>query len=72
MPPRRALIINCIDGADKGIIPLTCDELFTRVENKTANDPSTSFTIEVSYIEVIRTHAALEHVFEALSVLDLQ
>lgn len=40
------------DGADKGIIPLTCSELFTRVETKRAADPNISFTVEVSYIEV--------------------
>ncbi|KAH9938671.1 uncharacterized protein B0H18DRAFT_1081243 [Fomitopsis serialis] len=39
-------------GADKGIIPLTCSELFTRVEGKTAADPNISFTVEVSYIEI--------------------
>lgn len=40
------------DGADKGIIPLTCSELFVRVEDKSAADPNLSFTVEVSYIEV--------------------
>lgn len=40
------------DGADKGIIPLTCLELFSRVEQKTAQDPNVSFTVEVSYIEI--------------------
>ncbi|EED79320.1 predicted protein [Postia placenta Mad-698-R] len=39
-------------GADKGIIPLTCSELFTRVEDKKAADPNVSFTVEVSYIEI--------------------
>jgi kinesin family protein 1 len=39
-------------GADKGIIPLTCSELFTRVETKSAQDPNLSFTVEVSYIEI--------------------
>ncbi|KZV94023.1 kinesin-like protein [Exidia glandulosa HHB12029] len=39
-------------GADKGIIPLTCSELFQRVEEKTARDPNVSFTVEVSYIEI--------------------
>ncbi|KII95978.1 hypothetical protein PLICRDRAFT_87278 [Plicaturopsis crispa FD-325 SS-3] len=39
-------------GADKGIIPLTCSELFTRVETKRSMDPNTSFTVEVSYIEI--------------------
>ncbi|KAJ3558619.1 hypothetical protein NM688_g814 [Phlebia brevispora] len=39
-------------GADKGIIPLTCSELFTRVEEKKAADPNVHFTVEVSYIEI--------------------
>ncbi|KAI0346933.1 kinesin-domain-containing protein [Trametopsis cervina] len=39
-------------GADKGIIPLTCSELFTRVEDKKAADPNINFTVEVSYIEI--------------------
>lgn len=41
-----------LDGADKGIIPLTCSELFTRVEQKKAQDPNINFTVEVSYIEI--------------------
>ncbi|KAI0699809.1 kinesin-domain-containing protein [Cytidiella melzeri] len=39
-------------GADKGIIPLTCSELFTRVAEKKAADPNINFTVEVSYIEI--------------------
>ncbi|KAI0052618.1 kinesin-like protein [Auriscalpium vulgare] len=39
-------------GPDKGIIPLTCSELFVRVENKKAMDTNLSFTVEVSYIEI--------------------
>lgn len=39
-------------GADKGIIPLTCSELFDRVEQKKREDPNMDFTVEVSYIEV--------------------
>ncbi|KAJ7087310.1 kinesin-like protein [Mycena belliarum] len=39
-------------GPDKGIIPLTCSELFVRVEDKKAADPNLSFTVEVSYIEI--------------------
>ncbi|CCM05667.1 uncharacterized protein FIBRA_07897 [Fibroporia radiculosa] len=39
-------------GADKGIIPLTCSELFTRVDDKKAADPHINFTVEVSYIEI--------------------
>lgn len=41
-----------LDGADKGIIPLTCSELFQRVNEKMAVDPVTKFTVEVSYIEI--------------------
>ncbi|KAH0839542.1 hypothetical protein J3R83DRAFT_428 [Lanmaoa asiatica] len=40
------------DGPDKGIIPLTCSELFVRVRQKKANDPNINFTVEVSYIEI--------------------
>ncbi|KAF8164906.1 kinesin-like protein [Crassisporium funariophilum] len=39
-------------GADKGIIPLTCLELFERVRDKSAQDKNLSFTVEVSYIEI--------------------
>ncbi|KAH7888140.1 hypothetical protein F5I97DRAFT_2014620, partial [Phlebopus sp. FC_14] len=39
-------------GPDKGIIPLTCSELFVRVEQKKEGDPNISFTVEVSYIEI--------------------
>ncbi|KAH7924836.1 kinesin-domain-containing protein [Leucogyrophana mollusca] len=39
-------------GPDKGIIPLTCSELFVRVEDKKAIDPNVHFTVEVSYIEI--------------------
>ncbi|KAJ7666502.1 kinesin-like protein [Mycena rosella] len=39
-------------GADKGIIPLTCSELFVRVEDKKAADSNLNFTVEVSYIEI--------------------
>ncbi|CAL1701929.1 unnamed protein product [Somion occarium] len=39
-------------GADKGIIPLTCSELFVRVNEKKAADPNLNFTVEVSYIEI--------------------
>ncbi|KAG6873983.1 hypothetical protein C0995_007939 [Termitomyces sp. Mi166 len=41
-----------IDGADKGIIPLTCQELFARVDSKRSADSNLSFTVEVSYIEI--------------------
>ncbi|KAG5732272.1 Kinesin-like protein [Termitomyces sp. T112] len=39
-------------GADKGIIPLTCQELFARVDSKRSADSNLSFTVEVSYIEI--------------------
>ncbi|KAF9268391.1 kinesin-domain-containing protein [Marasmius fiardii PR-910] len=39
-------------GPDKGIIPLTCSELFTRLEARRAEDPNIHFTVEVSYIEI--------------------
>ncbi|KAJ6612156.1 kinesin-like protein [Mycena sp. CBHHK59/15] len=39
-------------GADKGIIPLTCSELFVRVSDKKEADPNVGFTVEVSYIEI--------------------
>ncbi|KZT20641.1 kinesin-like protein [Neolentinus lepideus HHB14362 ss-1] len=39
-------------GADKGIIPLTCCELFNRVEQKKAQDTNVNFQVEVSYIEI--------------------
>ncbi|KAJ7229095.1 kinesin-like protein [Mycena pura] len=41
-----------LDGADKGIIPLTCSELFVRVGDKKAADPNVNFSVEVSYIEI--------------------
>ncbi|KAF8629621.1 hypothetical protein AX15_003358 [Amanita polypyramis BW_CC] len=39
-------------GPDKGIIPLTCQELFNRVELRTASDSNLNITVEVSYIEI--------------------
>ncbi|KAF9449570.1 kinesin-like protein [Macrolepiota fuliginosa MF-IS2] len=39
-------------GPDKGIIPLTCSELFQRVSSKKEQDPNINFTVEVSYIEI--------------------
>jgi hypothetical protein len=45
-------MVHFVDGADKGIIPLTCNELFERLATKTAADQNLSFTVEVSYIEV--------------------
>lgn len=50
--PRNAKLFDIVDGADKGIIPLTCSELFVRMRDKTAADPNLMFTVEVSYIEV--------------------
>jgi hypothetical protein len=49
-PPRA--YCDFLDGADKGIIPLTCSELFTRLANQRAADPNVNFVVEVSYIEV--------------------
>ncbi|KDN48024.1 hypothetical protein RSAG8_03040, partial [Rhizoctonia solani AG-8 WAC10335] len=39
-------------GADKGIIPLTCSELFARMARQRAADPHVNFVVEVSYIEI--------------------
>ncbi|ELU38361.1 kinesin-like protein [Rhizoctonia solani AG-1 IA] len=39
-------------GADKGIIPLTCSELFARIDRQRAGDPHVNFVVEVSYIEI--------------------
>nr|XP_019000355.1 kinesin [Kwoniella mangroviensis CBS 8507]OCF63816.1 kinesin [Kwoniella mangroviensis CBS 8507] len=39
-------------GADKGIIPLTTSELFSRVEQRSEKDSALSHTVEVSYIEI--------------------
>jgi hypothetical protein len=44
--------LHISDGADKGIIPLTCSELFRQCDERAANDPNLSFVVEVSYIEV--------------------
>lgn len=45
---------RAVDGLDKGIIPLTCSELFVRVAEKSVADEQLKFTVEVSYIEVCR------------------
>src|SRR5690349_13107725 len=37
-------------GVEKGIIPLTCAELFVRINNFT--DPNMTYQIQVSYIEI--------------------
>ncbi|CAJ0751822.1 11808_t:CDS:2, partial [Entrophospora sp. SA101] len=37
-------------GEDKGIIPLTCFELFKRIDN--SNDPNLTYQVQVSYIEI--------------------
>ena len=50
--PAFPIHVMFIDGADKGIIPLTCMELFERVAAQKAADPNVNFTVEVSYIEV--------------------
>jgi hypothetical protein len=49
-PSSKPIILP--DGSDKGIIPLTCAELFVRLEHKMAADPHLRFSVEVSYIEV--------------------
>jgi hypothetical protein len=59
------------DGSDKGIIPLTCSELFVRVEEKTAADTSVSFTVEVSYIEV-RRNIRLLFIISNIAAADIQ
>ena len=59
------------DGADKGIIPLTCSELFVRVDEKKALDPNVHFTVEVSYIEV-RNRSDLEERTTIDACADLQ
>ncbi|KAJ4472001.1 kinesin-like protein [Lentinula aciculospora] len=45
-------ILQILYGPDKGIIPLTCSELFVRVDERKAADPNINFTVEVSYIEI--------------------
>jgi kinesin family member 1 len=37
-------------GEDKGIIPLTCCELFNRIENN--KDPNITYQVQISYIEI--------------------
>ena len=62
-------------GPDKGIIPLTCSELFVRVDEKTSRDPNLRFTVEVSYIEVGVRLSRLDHLPGNASLtayLDLQ
>ncbi len=44
-------------GSDKGIIPLTTEELFRRVEEKKVSDPEAEYQIEVSYIEIYNEKA---------------
>ncbi|KAG8981948.1 kinesin-like protein Klp8 [Tulasnella sp. 425] len=39
-------------GPDKGIIPLTCLELFDRANDKMGADPNLKLVVEVSYIEI--------------------
>jgi kinesin family member 1 len=43
---------NLSDGLDKGIIPLTCSELFERVNQRKSADSNINFVVEVSYIEI--------------------
>ena len=37
-------------GADRGIIPCACEELFRRIENNT--DPNTKYKVESSMLEI--------------------
>lgn len=40
-------------GSDRGIIPLICEALFERIENRTTESGGdVSFTVEVSYTEI--------------------
>lgn len=48
-----------VDGPDKGIIPLTCCELFDRVDAKSLADTTISFVVEVSYIEIYNEKVCL-------------
>lgn len=59
------------DGPDKGIIPLTCSELFVRVEHKKAEDHNVNFTVEVSYIEVCLVHSS-DIRFHNMMITDIQ
>jgi kinesin family protein 1 len=49
---RRPFLSDLVDGADKGIIPLTTSELFRRVETRSAAEKNLSYSVEVSYIEI--------------------
>jgi hypothetical protein len=40
------------DGQDKGIIPLTTEELFRRIEEKKTTEPTVQYRVEVSYMEI--------------------
>jgi kinesin family member 1 len=40
------------DGQDKGIIPLTTEELFRRIEEKKITEPHIQYRLEVSYMEI--------------------
>ena len=51
MQPLQGLT-SLVDGSDKGIIPLTCEELFRRLDEKRSADGNIDFRVEVSYIEV--------------------
>lgn len=41
-------------GEDRGLIPLTCADLFHRIDDAAAKDPLVTFTVEVSFMEVRR------------------
>lgn len=45
-------------GSDRGIIPLICEALFERIENRTAESGGdVAFTVEVSYTEIYQESA---------------
>ncbi|CAG8816238.1 14242_t:CDS:1, partial [Racocetra fulgida] len=41
-------------GEDKGIIPLTCRELFNRIDS--SKNPNVTYKVQVSYIEIYNEH----------------
>ena len=60
------------DGPDKGIIPLTCSELFQRVRVKSHQDPTVHFTVEVAYIEVRSSLSLSLSLFPSTLLISLQ
>jgi len=39
-------------GADKGLIPRVCEEMFVRINEMIAKDSRVSFAVEVSFMEI--------------------